>query len=257
MTPLLGDLVRGLARGVVQPRRLGLEQIAVRHDRDERRLEVVRPADLGVDAIERVQVGVDGGVYLAGLRHEDDDVRRLGAQLERDRLQRRGRVVGLGRDGALLHAARVEDGHRAAAALVAVPLAPPGLRRDVPELRDLRPEERVHQRRLPGAAPAYEDDRGGSLVEQDIAQRADPCAQLLSHVEGQALEQVFDPLDRARKRVEGLVAARHGRLAQSDTAVRAARVEPERDLRPGVTFGLSARLRRDLRRPSSDARSLP
>ena len=63
-------------------------------------------------------------VDLARLGDENDEIRRLGLELEGERLERgvlAAIVVGLRRRRAFLHAARVEDRHRPAFALVVVP----------------------------------------------------------------------------------------------------------------------------------------
>ena len=202
LVDVVGRLVGG--RGAARVR-LGLEQIAVRDDGDERRLGAVRAPEFLVDPLERVEIGVDGGVDLARLGHEDDDVGRLRAELDGDRLERAAAVVVLGGRRPLLQAARVEDRHRPALALVVVPAAAPGLRRHVPELGHLRAEERVDERRLARAAPPHEDERGRPLLEQHRAQRRDPHAQVPGHLEREAIEQLFEAGDRARQRLQGVV----------------------------------------------------
>ena len=81
---LLVDVVRRLSRRPACRRvAFGSSRVAVGDDGDERRLEAVGAADLVVDVLERVEVGVDGRVDLARLGDEDDDVGRLRAAARR------------------------------------------------------------------------------------------------------------------------------------------------------------------------------
>src|SRR5690606_21306781 len=64
---LLLDVLCGLLVRAMQARRLRLDHVGVRRDRDERRTEAVLPLDLGVYALERREVRVDRAVGLGRL----------------------------------------------------------------------------------------------------------------------------------------------------------------------------------------------
>ncbi len=57
----------------------------MRGDRDQGRPEPMLALDLRIDALERVEVGVDRCVRLRRFDQEEDDVGRLPLQLDDDR----------------------------------------------------------------------------------------------------------------------------------------------------------------------------
>ena len=205
---LLLDVLGRLLALLVQARGLGLERVRVRDDRHERRLEPVGAPDLVVNALEGIQVAVDRGVDLGGLRHEDHDVGRLHAQLDGDGLERApGGSPSAGAEPSCTRACRARAWrHRRARRGTS---GAPRLRRDVPELGHLRAEERVDDRRLARPAPPDEHERRRPLVEQHRAQRRHAHAQVLGDVERQPVEQLLDPRNRARESFQRVIVAGH------------------------------------------------
>ena len=214
-------------------------EIAVGHHGDERRLEAVGALDFLVDALERVEVRVDRRVDLARLGDEDHQIRRLArAARPRSTRARSTSSASAGADPSCTpRVSRIDIAPPLA--LVVVPAPAPRLRGHVPELGHLRAEERVDQRRLSGPAPPDQHERGRSLLEQHRAQRRDADAEVLRHLEREALEQLLEAGDRARQRLQGVVV---GDAIFGWAFVRLRRVQPPRP---------------PLSRPSSGARSLP